>query len=130
MNSRPGLPGFVSSICAAALLWAATCVSAQTLYKVMDDEGRATFTDLPPARPALAPRRGANVEVNEAARRLKQAQLQRRLGAEPGPGELTQGAGARTVNYRYWRRQEKLRQVVEQAQHRSNEMQQTQLARR
>ena len=109
---------------------AATCVSAQTLYKVLDDEGRATFTDQQPARPALVPRRGGKVEVNEAARRLKQAQLKRKLGAEPMPGELAQGTGARAVNHRYWRRQEKLRQVVEQAQHRSNEMQRSQIAAR
>ena len=65
-----------------------------------------------------------------SSRRLKQAQLQRQLGAEPLPGEFTRNAGKLTVNYRYWRRQEKLRQLVERAQHRSNEMLRPQIASR
>ena len=130
MNTRRRLPSIAFSICAAAFLCGAPCVSAQTIYRVLDDEGRATFSDRAPARAAIAPRRGARVEMKEADRRLKQAQLQRKLGAEPLAGEFTRDAGTRTVNYRYWRRQEKLRQVVEQAQHRSNEMLRPQIAAR
>ena len=130
MNTRHRLPSIVFRICTAAFLCGATCVSAQTIYKVLDDDGRATFGDRAPARAAIAPRRGARVEVNEAARRLKQAQLQRKQGAEPLPGEFTRDAGTRTVNYRYWRRQEKLRIVVEQAQRRSRETLQPQVAAR
>jgi len=66
------------------------------------------FSDQPPAR-AVAPRRGGRVDVKEAARRLKQARLDRSLGAQPGPGELTRDGGAGAGNYRYWRRQERLR---------------------
>jgi hypothetical protein len=130
MNSRHRIRIIASSICAAALLFASN-VPAQTVYKQVDDDGRAVFSDRPPAKSALAPsaRRGARqIEANEAARRLKQAQLERKRGIDPQPGELTPGTGKSTVNYRYWRRQEKLRQVVEQAQRRANETQRPQLA--
>ena len=116
--------------CAVALLCAAADLPAQTLYKQVDDDGRITFSDRPSAKPAAAPRRGGKVEAKEAARRLKQAQLDRNLGAQPGPGELNHSDGARTVNYRYWQRQEKLRLVVEQAQHRSRETLAPQIASR
>ena len=49
---------------------------------------------------------------------------------QPLPGEHAQGTGAGAVNHRYWRRQEKLRIVVEQAQRRSNETGRLQLAQR
>lgn len=110
-----------SMLLAVALACAAPCVSAQDIYRQVDDDGRITFSDLPPAKPAAAPRRGAKVEVNEAARRLKRARLDRNLGMEPQPGELNSAGGARTVNYRYWRRQEKLRLTVELAQRRASE---------
>jgi len=100
MNTHQRLPGTALSLCAAVFLCSATCVSAQTIYKALDDEGRATFSDQAPARAAIAPRRGARVEMKEADRRLKQAQLQRKLGAEPLAGEFTRDAGTRTVNYR------------------------------
>jgi hypothetical protein len=41
----------------------------------------------------------------------------------PLAGERIRGTDASTVNHRYWRRQEKLRLAVEQAQRRSNETQ-------
>jgi hypothetical protein len=130
MNSRQRIRIIASSACAAAVLCAAAGVSAQTLYKQVDDEGRSTFSDRLAAKPAIAPRPGAKIEANEAARRLKQAQLEREHGVAPRSGELTQGTGQRTVNYRYWRRQEKLRIVVEQAQRRSRETLQPQVAAR
>ena len=130
MNSRQRVGIIASSACAAALLCAAAGVSAQTIYQQVDDEGLTTFSDRSAAKPAIAPRRGAKVEANEAARRLKQAQLERARGMEPRPGELTRGTGARAVNYRYWRRQEKLRIVVEQAQRRSSETLRPQIASR
>lgn len=119
-----------SLLLVAALASVASGVSAQAIYKQVDDTGHIMFSDQPPARPAVTPRRGAKVEVNEAARRLKQAQLARNLGAQPVPGELNQGAGASSVNYRYWRRQEKLRLAVEQAQRRSRETLMPQIASR
>jgi hypothetical protein len=61
---------------------------------------------------------------------LKQARLDRSLGAQPGPGELTKGSAPHAVNYRYWRRQEKLRLAVEQALRRSQETQRVQVAQR
>jgi hypothetical protein len=112
-----------SILFAALLICIAADAPAQTVYKQMDDEGRTTFTDQPPARRAVAPRRGGKVDAIEAARRLKKARLERELGKEPRPGELTRGADAPTVNYRYWQRQEKLRIVVERALRRSNETQ-------
>ena len=104
--------------------------AAQTIYKTVDDEGRTTFTDQPAVKRVTAPRRGGKVDMNEAARRLQQARLERTLGAEPGPGELNPGAGAPSVNYRYWKRQEKLRLLVERALRRSNETQRVQIASR
>jgi len=110
-----------SILVAAALLLAAMGASAQTIYKQVDDEGRTSFTDQPPARRTIAPRRGGKIDVNEGARRLEQARQERKLGAEPQAGELTAGPRGRTVNYRYWQRQEKLRLLVERALRRSQE---------
>ena len=120
----------LSIVFAALLVCIGADASAQTIYREVDEEGRTTYSDRPPAKPAAAPRRVGKVDVNEAARRLKQARLERSLGAEPGPGELTQGTGARTVNYRYWRRQEKLRLLVERALRRSQETRGVQVASR
>jgi len=119
-----------STLLAAVLVCTAACVSAQTIYKEVDGEGRTTFSDRPPVKPAVIPRRAGKVDVNEAARRLKQARLERKLGAEPMPGELSRGSGVPTVNYRYWRRQEKLRIVAEQALRRSQETLRVQVASR
>jgi hypothetical protein len=124
MSPQRRIRSIASGLFAAALL-CTTAATAQAIHKHIDGEGRVTYSDQQPARSALSPspRRGARqVEMNEAARRLKQAQLARSLGAEPRPGERTAGAGAGSVNYRYWQRQEKLRHVVEQAQRRSNEV--------
>jgi hypothetical protein len=116
------------NICALALLCVTAGVSAQTIYRQVDDEGRITFSDQPPERPAALPRRGVNVEANEAARRLKQAQLERERGAAPRPGELVRAGRHPAVNYSYWRRQEKLRILVERAQHRMNATHRLQIA--
>jgi hypothetical protein len=119
-----------SILLAAVLACMAACASAQTIYKVVNDEGRITFSDQPPVKPVAVPRRAGKLDVNEAARRLRQARLQRKLGAEPMPGELTRGTGAPVPNYRYWRRQEKLRIVAEQALRRSQETLRVQVAAR
>jgi Domain of unknown function (DUF4124) len=119
-----------SILFAALLVCSAVDAPAQSIYKQVDDEGHSTFTDQPPVKPAAAPRRGGKVDTNEAARRLKQARLERKLGAEPRPGELARNSGAPTVNYRYWKRQEKLRIAVEQALRRSNETLRPQVASR
>ena len=106
-----------------ALLCAAGSASAQEVFKQVDEDGHTAFSDQPAPTPApkrtIAPRRGGKVDVSEAARRLEQAQLARRHGLEPKPGEFTRASGTRTLNYRYWQRQEKLRLAVEQAQRRS-----------
>ena len=130
MKSLIRMKTIASGACAAALLCAAAGVPAQTIYKSVDDDGRISFSDQPPARPAALPRRGGKVDVKEATRRLKQARLDRSLGAQPGPGELTRGGGASAGNYRYWRRQERLRVVVEQALRRSHETRGVQIASR
>ena len=121
---------FRSFLLVAALACITSSLSAQTVYKEVDDTGHITFSDQPPARPVIKQRRVGPVEVNEAARRLKQAQLARKLGAQPAPGEYSNAPGGRTTNYRYWKRQEKLRLAVEQAQRRSRETMAPQLASR
>jgi hypothetical protein len=136
------------AICAAAFLCAAASASAQTVYKLVDAGGKITFTDRPDearisqadvapeldvARPpprisGISSRRAAAaVDANEAARRLRAAQLKRKQGMEPLPGEQAKSGVA---NDRYWRRQEKLRLLVEQAQRRQRETGQPQLAAR
>jgi hypothetical protein len=131
MNSRRLVRIAASSICAMVLVCAAAAASAQTVYRQVDDDGHVMFSDQPAAQPAAPRRAGARqVEAKEADRRLKQAKLERARGVEPQPGELTQGNGARAVNYRYWRRQEKLRLLVEQAQRRTSETGPPQLASR
>ena len=139
------------SIFAAALACAAAGVSAQAVFKVVDAGGKIMFTDRPETTPApqaeAAPeldqarspariagtssrRAAAIVDANEAARRLRQAQLKRKQGMEPMAGERAQGAQGGAVNVRYWRRQENLRLLVEQAQRRQRETVQPQLAAR
>jgi hypothetical protein len=112
---------FFSSACVLALLCATGTVSAQDIFKDVDEEGRTTFSDRPAPAPkrTIAPRRGGKVDVSEAARRLEQAQLARMQGLEPRPGEFTRVSGTNALNYRYWQRQEKLRLAVEQAQRRA-----------
>lgn len=134
---------------ATALLFFATGVPAQAIYSKVDAGGHATYSDLPfmaaepeaesapaavaPRTPAgvmrIGSRRGAIVNANEAERRLALAQLKRRQGNAPLAGERVQGSGT-SVNHRYWRRQEKLRLEVEDAQRRANATGPAQLARR
>ena len=125
MNPSRRLVTLASSACAVALLCAATGVSAQDVqeaFKAVDEEGRTTFSDKPPPRKtAVLPRRGGKVDVSEAAARLERAQLARKQGVEPRPGEFKLASGTRIVNYRYWQRQEKLRVALEQAQRRSQD---------
>ncbi len=129
------------AILAAALLCAAAGASGQSVHRVVDAEGRITYTDRPAAETPrqaatdhrlivanalasnapIASRLAATVDAKEAARRLEQAQLVRRQGAQPLPGERVQGSGTGAPNERYWRRQERLRIAVEQAQRRLNE---------
>jgi hypothetical protein len=70
---------------------------------------------------AMSSRHAATIDANEAARRLRQAQLEREQGAERLPGEQAYGTDASVVNQRYWQRQEELRRVVVQAQRRLDE---------
>ena len=119
MNSSSRV-GTIASIVALALVCAAGSASAQEIFKQVDEDGSTTFSDQPPPRKTVVlPRRGGKVDVSEAARRLERAQLERKQGIEPQPGEFIQISGVRTVNYRYWKRQEKLRVAVEQAHRRS-----------
>ena len=119
MNPSRRTGTFASAVCALALLSAGSA-SAQEIFKQVDEDGSTTFSDQPPPRKTVVlPRRGGKVDVSEAARRLERAQLERKQGLEPQPGEFIQVSGVRTVNYRYWKRQEKLRVAVELAQRRS-----------
>lgn len=139
-----------SAICAAAFLCAAAIASAQPVFKRVSAAGQITFSDRPdtamppqiesdpsldvtraPARMSvISSRRAALIDAKEAARRLRQEQLNRERGWEPIAGEKVQGADASAVNYRYWRRQETLRRAVENAQRRARETSRPQLAGR
>src|SRR5512143_3274688 len=136
---------------AVALALAAAPVSAQTIYRNVDASGNIAYSDrfdsTPSPQPMAAPdpdvtqspagiagissrRTAALVDAKEAARRLRQAQLNRKQGLEPMPGERGQGTGADAVNYRYWYRQEMLRRAVENAQRRTGETHHPQVAGR
>lgn len=130
----------VWKICAAAVLCAAAGVSAQTVHKLTDAEGRITYTDRPDTAPlppaaavpaldvvsalasssAMSSRAAVLIDANEAARRLKQAEREREQGAERLPGEQAHGADANEMHRRYWQRQDELRRAVKQAQRRSD----------
>ena len=144
MNSHRRLAGIVArSLCAAVLLCVTASVPAQSLYRQVDENGHTTLSDRPiapaepaaeaapatPARRALPSRNSAGVNSMEAQRRLEQAQLKRKLGLRPLPGEQAQEAGKVALTQRYWRRQEKLRLQVEQAQRRVNATSRPQVAR-
>ena len=149
MDPRLHFRSIAANLCALALLCAATGTQAQTIYKQVDAAGKVTFTDRPdsslPAQSMTGPlleapkppvgvvlitsRRSAAINANEAGRRLAQAQLMRREGEGLLPGDLTHGSGEKVPNQRYWRRQEKLRVLVEQAQQRTNETRLLLLAR-
>jgi Domain of unknown function (DUF4124) len=149
MNHRQNASTVTSNILALALACAATGVSAQEIFKLVDAGGKITFSDRPEAtsQPAsirnpdavnpppriagtFSRRAAALVDANEATRRFRQAQSSRKLGMEPQPGEQAQGAGGGTVNARYWRRQEKLRLEFDDAQRRMAETGRQQLAER
>ena len=100
-------------LCASALTCAAAGASAQTVSAL--DVSRALASNSP-----ISSQHALAVDANEAARRLERAQLRREQGARPRPGEQASTEPG-LVNYRYWRRQERLRDLVEQALHRSNE---------
>jgi hypothetical protein len=102
---RRRLWNILSTICAAAFICAAANAAAQTGSSPMSS------------------RRAAMIDASEATRRLGQARLEREQGMTPLPGERIRGMDASALNHRYWRRQEKLRLAVEQAQRRSNETQ-------
>jgi hypothetical protein len=128
-------------IFASALFCAAASVSAQTIYKQVDAAGHSTFSDRPDGTPsasiapvpalevanalasksAMSSRRAAIIDANEAARRLGQAELERKEGAERLPGEQAHGTDASAANQRYQQRQEDLRRAVIYAQRRSDE---------
>lgn len=148
MSSRRSAGNTACNICATALLCTASGVSAQTVYKLVDDAGRITYTDQPDTtlspqstvsaadvrsalagNSAISSRPAATINANEAARRLGQAQLLRDRGTAPLPGERVKGAGPGAVNDRYWRRQEKLRLAVEDAQRRVDETHRPRLVR-
>jgi hypothetical protein len=125
---------------ALALLSIPAGAYAQVVNQV-DDAGHATTTNRPePAlpqetvpdqpgevsvprtvRPRIPSKLAAEINAREAQRRLEQAQLKRKQGLEPLPGERTQVNGTTMVSYGYWRRQEQLRLAVEKAQRRWNQ---------
>ena len=147
MNSQIAPRGrarnFIWSVCATVLLCVPAVVSAQTVYRQIDVEGRVTYSDrpgttpLPPAIPALdvanalasnspmPSRSAAIIDANEAMRRLGQAELERKEGAERLSGEQARSGDASEANQRYRQRQEELRRAVEYAQRRSDKTDRT-----
>jgi len=98
---------------AAALACVAAGASAQTVPAT-------AVLDALASNSVISSRHAFAIDANEAARRLEQARLRREQGAPPRSGERA-STDAGGVNYHYWRRQEKLRHLVEQALQRSNE---------
>jgi hypothetical protein len=140
MSSRRNrLRNIARGVCAVALVCGAAGVSAQAIHKAIDAEGRVTYSDQPDATPtwhlatipaldvanalarnaAISSRFAATIDADEAARRLGQALLERKLGAERLPGERVHGADA-AADQRYRLRQEDLQLEVEQALHRAS----------
>ena len=104
----------------AALLIGTTPVQAQDTQDGAHPAGiEAAAMESRARRPAPSPRNSL-VTANEAKRRLAQAELQRKLGAEPLAGEFTRTTHGISVNYRYWQRQDRLRAEVDRAQKRVN----------
>jgi hypothetical protein len=101
-------------LCAAALTCAATGASGQTVSAL-------DVTTALEGNSAISSPSAAMVDAREAARRLGQARLEREQGVQALPRERARGKGIHAVNHRYWQRQEKMRRMVEQALHRSNE---------
>ena len=144
MNPSHCIREITAGACATALLCTAVGASAQqAMYRHLDANGHSVYTDRPelppPAEVAVEPdspsvqgrstssrRSYPHVNASEAQRRLVQSQQKRTQGKTPLPGERAQESGALT--YAYWRRQEKLRIEVEQAQRRANAVQQPLLA--
>ena len=137
---RSRLRNIARSVCAVALLCAAAGVSAQAIHKAIDAEGRVTYSDQPDMTPTwhlatvpaldvanalarnavISSRFAATVDADEAARRLGQALLDRKLGTERLSGEQAHGADASAANQRYRLRQEGLQHEVERALHRAS----------
>jgi hypothetical protein len=137
-----------ATLLAAVLALCAGSASAQSVLTKVSLDGHTTFSDraeatsegaseATPEADAPKPRKrtyvpaalAASVNAHEAERRLGQAQQKRSRGMTPLPGESAKVPGGIVVNARYWNRQEKLRQEVEQAQRRLNHVQRPQLAR-
>jgi len=113
-------PSRIVLLISAFVLAFAGSASGEEILKPVEENASPTVSDQPqPRKRVVLPRRVGKVDVSEAARRLEQAQLERKQGLEPRPGEFATVGGIKQVNYRYWQRQEKLRMAVELAQRRS-----------
>jgi hypothetical protein len=80
------------------------------------DVARALYT-----KSAMSSTYAANVDFNEATRRLTQARQSREDGIEPRPGERTDSTGTTAMDKRYQRRQQRLEREVVAAERRSHE---------
>ena len=127
--------------CAAAMLCVAAGASAQSVHKEVDIDGRITYTDrteamaLPQAtmaqgsdvasalagRSPMTSMEAANVDFNEATRRLVRARQSREEGMRPRPGESADSAAVRKMNENYLQDRRRLDREVAAAQRRSNE---------
>lgn len=150
MNSRRRVRNSVWRICAAAILCAAAGVSAQTIYKQVGPGGSITYTDRPDATPspqpetvpaldvanalagktAMSSRGAALIDANEAARRLRQTQLEHAQDAKRLPGAQADGTDASAASDRHRRRLEERRRAIERAQIRLHEARRSLHARR
>ena len=121
-----------STLLAALLVLGAASASAQTPSSsdaAPEAAPQAEAAKPPVRRTYVSSKLSASVNALEAERRLAQAQHKRSQGMAPQAGESVRTSGGVVVNARYWRRQEKLRIEVEQAQRRVNHVQRPMLAR-
>lgn len=139
--ARGRLLSFAGRVFVTVLLCTAAGVSAQTVFKSVDAAGKVRYSDREAApRPApaafvtashvasalernvaMSSPGAVTIDAREAARSLGQARLDRARGARPLAAELAFPGQHDLVTYRYWRRQEQLRQATELALRRSNE---------
>src|SRR5262245_30409484 len=110
--------GLASILLAMAMACAGSAYAEESSAPADESPSPAASEQPEPPKRHVLPRRVGKVDVSEAARRLEQARLARQKGAEPRPGEYVVVHGVKHVNYRYWKRQEKLRVAVEAAQRR------------
>jgi len=127
--------GAVAMLCLPHSVMAQTPTEPPThpIVREVDAQGRVSYSNVPrasavsssaePLQTEPAPKRitgpsKAQVDAQEASRRLAETQGARERGVAPLGKERQPGAGPEAVNEAYWKRQEKLWRAVERAERR------------